>query len=212
MALPDSWTNKPNAIKDYLEAIRQAEPPDRFSIKFLDNLGFKSTNDRKFIGILKSLKFLDADGKPTARYYEYLDLSQSEVVLADAIRDAFGDLFSINKDAHKLNTEEVKNKLKTLYAGSKKTTVIGYIANTFTALVACADFDAVEAKDKTVPARKPPDAGPDDAPSLNKERPSPAGRKLSVDGLQYHINIVLPESRDQAVYDAIFKALRDHLG
>jgi hypothetical protein len=33
-----------------------------------------------------------------------------------------------------------------------------------------------------------------------------------VAGLQYHINIVLPETRDQAVFDAIFKALRDHLG
>jgi hypothetical protein len=31
-------------------------------------------------------------------------------------------------------------------------------------------------------------------------------------GLQYHINIVLPETRDQAVFDAIFKALREHLG
>ena len=35
---------------------------------------------------------------------------------------------------------------------------------------------------------------------------------LSVDALQYHINIVLPDTRDQSVYDAIFKSLRDHLG
>jgi hypothetical protein len=34
---------------------------------------------------------------------------------------------------------------------------------------------------------------------------------IKLDSLQYHINIVLPESRDQAVYDAIFKSLRDHL-
>ena len=36
--------------------------------------------------------------------------------------------------------------------------------------------------------------------------------KLGLDSLQYHINIVLPDTRDQAVYDAIFKSLRDHLG
>ena len=35
---------------------------------------------------------------------------------------------------------------------------------------------------------------------------------LDLGALQYHINIVLPDSRDQAVYDAIFKSLRDHLG
>jgi hypothetical protein len=33
-----------------------------------------------------------------------------------------------------------------------------------------------------------------------------------VSGLQYHINIVLPDTRDQAVFDAIFKSMRDHLG
>lgn len=212
MALPDSWTNKPNAIKDYLEAIRQAEPPERFSIKFLDNLGFKSTNDRKFIAILKSLGFLDADGKPTSRYYEYLDLSQSEAVLAEAIREAFGDLFAINKDAHKLEVDQVKNKLKTLYAGAKKTSVIGYIANTFTALVACADFDAADARGKPSPPKKLPDGETKEKEKTAPERRPAVGEKLTVDGLQYHINIVLPESRDQAVYDAIFKALRDHLG
>ena len=36
--------------------------------------------------------------------------------------------------------------------------------------------------------------------------------KITVSGLQYHINIVLPDTRDQAVYDAIFKSLREHLG
>jgi hypothetical protein len=36
--------------------------------------------------------------------------------------------------------------------------------------------------------------------------------KMSVGALQYHVNIVLPESRDQGVYDAIFKSLRQHLG
>ena len=212
MALPDSWTNKPNAIKGYLEAIRQAEPPERFSIKFLDNLGFKSTNDRKFISILKSLGFLDADGKPTDRYYEYLDLSQSEAVLAEAIREAFGDLFAINKEAQKFDTDQVTNKLKTLYAGAKKTSVIGYIANTFTALVGCADFEAADVKGKPTPPKKPSEDDPKEKKKLPLEQRPSVGEKLTVDGLQYHINIALPESRDQAVYDAIFKALRDHLG
>lgn len=35
---------------------------------------------------------------------------------------------------------------------------------------------------------------------------------VTLESLQYHINIILPDTRDQAVYDAIFKSLRDHLG
>ena len=64
MALPDSYTVKPNSIPAYFDAIRNAQPPERFAIKFLENLGFTSTNDRLFIGVLKELGFLTNDGVP----------------------------------------------------------------------------------------------------------------------------------------------------
>ena len=35
MALPDSYTLKPNAIPAYFDAILDAHPPERFSVKFL---------------------------------------------------------------------------------------------------------------------------------------------------------------------------------
>ena len=55
MALPESYTLKTGAIESYFNAILDAQPPERFSVKFLENLGFTSTNDRLFIGILKDL-------------------------------------------------------------------------------------------------------------------------------------------------------------
>ena len=86
MALPNSYTVKPGAISAYFDAIKNAEAPERFSNKFLVNLEFKSTNDRLFIGILKDLSFIDTDGVPKQRYYEFLDRSRSQRVLAEAIR------------------------------------------------------------------------------------------------------------------------------
>jgi hypothetical protein len=142
MALPDTYTLKPGSIPAYFDAILQAQAPDRFSIKFLDGLEFKSTNDRLLVGILKDLGFLDTDAVPTKRYYEFLDRSQSRRVLATAIREAYADLFAVNTDAHKLSTDEVENKLRTLYAGAKKDGVISRIARTFTALCEYADFSS----------------------------------------------------------------------
>ncbi len=77
MALPDSYTFKPGAIPAYFDALLDAEAPERFSIKFLEHLGFTSTNDRLLIGVLKELGFLNADGAPQQRYYEFLDRSRS---------------------------------------------------------------------------------------------------------------------------------------
>ena len=194
-----------------------AQPPERFSVKFLENLGFTSTNDRLFIGILKDLGFLNRDGAPQARYFEFLDRSLSKQVVAAGIRDAFAELFAINVRANDLSVEEVKNKLRTLYAGKKTPLVIGNVAKTFKALCDYADFSASVAPQIAQPGQS--EARPSEAPEAAAETSAPATTKpntshgkITVSGLQYHINIVLPDTRDQVVYDAIFRSLREHLG
>jgi hypothetical protein len=214
MALPDSYTLKTSALPAYFDAILDAQPPERFSLKFLENLGFTSTNDRLIIGILKDLGFLNRDGAPQRRYFDFLDKSRSKQVLAEGIREAFADLFAINTKANDFTIQEAKNKLRTLYGGQKTPLVIGNIAKTFRALCDYADFSS------PLPARPADEKQaneeeiekPNDALRAKAEKSEPLAGKIHVSGLQYHINIVLPETRDQAVFDAIFKSLRDHLG
>jgi hypothetical protein len=212
MSLPDSYTVKPGSIPAYFDAILDAQAPERFSIKFLENLGFTSTNDRLLIGLLKDLGFLNSDGVPQQRYFEFMDRSESRKVVAAGIRDAYGDLFSVNTKANELSAADAKNKLRTLYAGKKTDGVIDRIAATFAALCEYADFSqplTTDAKVEAVEQKKR------EEPSAQK-RPESAinavGQAITLDSLQYHINIVLPESRDQGVYDAIFRSLREHLG
>lgn len=217
MALPESYTLKPNAIPAYFDAILDAQPPDRFSLKFLENLGFTSTNDRLFIGILKDLGFLNRDGAPQQRYFDFLDRSQSKQVLAEGIKEAFSELFAINTKANNFSVDEAKNKLRTLFAGKKTDLVISNIAKTFRALCDYADFTGVsptvkkEAQAKSGAVETLQEPATDKIAAADLQQQAPSG-KIRVSGLQYHINIVLPETRDQAVFDAIFKSLRDHLG
>ena len=211
MSLPDSYTQKPNAIAAYFDAVLDAQPPERFSIKFLENLGFASTNDRLFVSILKDLGFLNADGVPQQRYFDFMDRSQSRRVVADGIREAYGDLFAVNTKANELTVTDIKNKLRTLYAGKKTDNVIERIAKTFAALCEYADFSKPESgqivaqKDKENSKETP-------QPKKTEAGIKAVGQAISLDSLQYHINIVLPETRDQGVYDAIFRSLREHLG
>lgn len=213
MALPSSYTLKPNAIPSYFDAILDAQAPERFSMKFLENLGFTSTNDRLLVGILKDLNFLNADAVPQQRYYEFLDRSQSRHVLAEAIRETYADLFSVNTKANELSVADVKNKLRTLYTGKKTDLVVSNIAKTFNALCEYADFS------KHLQSKAPPTSETEKLQKNEAKVEKAFAESIrSVEGairlesLQYHINIVLPESRDQAVYDAIFKSLREHLG
>jgi hypothetical protein len=83
-------------LKPFLEALRHAQAPEKVGLKFIEDLGFKSTNDRMFIPLLKAMRFVDESGKLTARYHAFLDDSEAKKVFADGIRDAFADLFRIN--------------------------------------------------------------------------------------------------------------------
>lgn len=211
MSLPNSYTLKVGTISDYFEGILNAEAPERFSNKFLEGIGFKSSNDRLLIGILKELGFLNADGVPQDRYFAFLDRSASNRVLAEGIKEAYSDLFAVNTSAHKLDATKSFNKLRTLYKGDKKDTVIKNIAKTFVALCDYADFSsppkAVEDVEPVVQ-----DAIADQKSNIQSDSGGHSPKQMNLESLQYHINIVLPDTRDQAVFDAIFKSLRDHLG
>lgn len=212
MPLPNSYVQT-GRMQDYFEAMLNAEPPSRFSTSFMQNLGFKSSNDRAFIGVLRELGFIDSDGKPMERYYQFLDKSQWRYVLAEGIRDAYSDLFAINKNADTMSREEVKNKLRSLYSGHKSDKVIGLIARTFDDLTEIGDFSELGSSVNGNHLDK--DITGDTQVNVNGTGEASArthSQKISVDALQYHINIVLPETRDQSVYDAIFRSLREHLG
>jgi hypothetical protein len=192
-------------LEAFLNALQTAQAPERFTTKFLQNLEFSSSNDRLFIGLLKGLGFIDESGAPQQRYFDFLDQTQARTVLAQAIREAYDDLFRINKDANTLSEEEIKNKLKTLTRGEKSDKVVGLMAKTFKALCDYADWS----KPSKTPA-EPKSKGDTVAPKETAAPPVGTLQSKPV-GLHYDIQIHLPTTRDSAVYDAIFKSLKDHL-
>jgi hypothetical protein len=199
MALPTSYLTSTKNLEAIFNAIKSAQAPEKFTQAFLESLEFKSTADRLIIGVLKSIGFLDEGGKPTDRYFRFLDQTQSAKVLAEGVRDAYQDLFKINTKANELTKQDVINKFKTLSQGQLSDAVLDKMATTFATLSKHADFTAGPAAQQTI---QPPVVE-----HVEPERTN--GLKLG--GLVYNIQIVLPESRDPTVYDALFQSLRRHL-
>lgn len=206
MSLPKSYMTSTKRLPEILEAIQTAQAPKTFSTRFLEKLGFKAKGDRLIIGVLKDLEFLDDKGIPKDRYYQFLDQSQSGRVLAEGIKKAWSDLFAINVNAHQLTKAQFSGKLKTLSQGQLSDRVIAQHYFTFSALVKNADFTS----------HKPP-IPPERKEESRKERPEMTEpperheRKPKIGGLVYNIQIVLPDTRDAAVYDALFRSLKEHL-
>jgi len=208
MALADAYLTQVKNLPQIFQAIRQAQPPERFTYKFLDGLDFKSTNDRPIIGVLKALGFVDESGVPKQPYFDYMDDERHKTVLADGIRRAYADLFKLNNKADEKDAAWVKNKLKILAQGAKSDVVLGRMAATFVALCKEADFSAPAIAPKETKVEVPNDSPVTMPPNPDQ---SQAHSKQHRFALAYNIHIELPAVRDQTVYDAIFKSLRENL-
>lgn len=211
MALPEQYLITTKNLDAFFNSILSAQAPAKFTNKFLEQLEFKSTNDRLLIGILKALKFVDANGVPQDRYFKFLDQTQSKTLLAESIFEAYSDLFAINTKANEMTVAEVKNKLKTLTQGSKKDNILHLMANTFTSLCKYADFSAPKntsmiALTKEEHKQK---SNFDENPTSNMKHEL-INKQITTE-MHYNIQIHLPETRDMGVYDAIFKSLKEHL-
>lgn len=206
MALPKSYLTSTKNLSAILNAIKIAKAPDKFTQKFLASLEFKSSSDRLIIGVFRDSGFLAEDGKPTNRYYDFLDQTQSDKILAEGIREAYSDLFAVNVNAHKMTRDEVSNKFRTLSEGQLSKAVLNKMATTFISLVKLADF-------KTPLKKEKPTKGKEEIEGKKEhleEKPH-EGRTVKLGGLVYNIQLILPESRDPAVYDALFRSLKEHL-
>lgn len=210
MALPTSYmTGSFSKIPQYFDTMLTAKAPDKFTAKFMADLGFTSSNDRQFVNVLKAIGFLDEAGTPTERYFKFLDQSFSKQMVAEGVREAYGDLFALNISANNMTKSEVEGKFKTLTNGSKENATISYMASTFINLCGYADWTEPQILENKLDGKSS-----DINQKLivnNAEETEQYNQQKSGFDLNYDIHIHLPATRDQAVYDALFASFAKHI-
>lgn len=207
MAITNSYLTSTKNLESIINSVINAKAPERFTNKFLEDLGYKSSNDRLIIGMFKALGLLDDNGQPLQRYYEFLDQTQTGRIIAIGIEEAYEDLFNLRKDAQNLTNDEVKNKLKTITQGQKSDKILALMAMTFRAFCDLADWDAV-ATEELNKAETTPIFTTNDTAEKTQVKTTPVTTDMN---LHYNIQIHLPETTNMAVYDAIFQSLKKHL-
>jgi hypothetical protein len=215
MALSSSYIQVYGQLPDVFARISEAQAPEKFTRQYLKDLGFSSSNFHALIPLLKSLKFLTDDGAPNTRYHEYRNTARSRQIMAEALREAYGDLFTIKAKPTEADRSLIEGKFKSTHNVSPNVSKL--MASTFYALLGLADLDASPA------AITPPVA--DGAPAKPKEPEKPPAPQVGSGGnsekhsdtskakptLHYNIQIHLPATKDVEVFNAIFKALKEHL-
>lgn len=216
MAVPTAYLTSTKNTANIFAAIQKASvPPNGFTHEFLKQLGFQSSGDRPIIPVLKAIGFLDESGRPTELYRLYKDPAQAKRALAKGIRIGYADLFAIDNDAHKKSVKDLAGMFARL--SDKGDSVTAKMGSTFSALASLADFTGDVEPSDGVADNGGDSGGPfegdleDGGGGGDRNREGVGFGAAGTFALRHDIHVHLPLSTDVAVYDAIFKSLRENL-
>lgn len=189
-------------ITKALDGIRRAATPDRFTQDFLaSKLGLKGGTPKPVIPFLKRTGFLASDGSPTDRYKQFRNDSSKGMAAAEALREGFNPLFQIDENVHKATDDELRGLIVQITGTDKDSSTVAAILGSFKALKAYADFT----RPSPILIVEEPDLSDNHTPD-EPESLTPLGISLG-----YTINLNLPATTDIAVFNAIFRSLRENL-
>lgn len=194
---------EPNKIEKVLRKIKEAKVPERFTQDFLDTvLNCKGGNYRQFVPLAKKLSILNSDGTPTELYKKFRNNATSSFAMAQALKVGYAEVFDRNEYANKLSKEDFKGLVVEITGLEPKNRVVKLICSTFETLKKLADFE------QTLPEEE-------SSKELSDSTKGTQGAQEEIRdfdlNLSYTINLVLPKTDDPAVFNAIFRSLREHL-
>lgn len=160
---------------------------------------------RPIIPILKATGLLNQTGAPTELYAQFQTDAGRPVAALQALRNGFGEIFRRNQYAHKAEEAALIDVIVAITGLPKKEGIVRYILTTFQAFQEYAKQAREDAK---------LDDGGDAPPSYDTPPPPPINQNGGAAGrlqLAYNINVVLPETTNVEVYNAIFRSLKANL-
>lgn len=186
-------------LSPFFSHIQSAAIPDKMHQQYLKKAGFTSSYDSAIIPLFKFIGFLDSSGVPTKLWREYRDKSKAGKVLASALKDSYNELFSLFPDAHRKDTEALRNYFSA--HTTKGESVLTAIVSTFKTLCTLSDFDTAE-----ITA-----AIGEELQKLPEEGKLHAREVLREYTININIQLQLPSTENALVYEKLFEALKKHL-
>ena len=200
------YINAYGGITKALERIKSASTPDRFTLDFLSaKLALKGGSARPIIPFLKRTGFLNGDGTPTDLYKRFRNDALRPSAAAQAVKIGYRALYEINEYVHDLSEKDLKGVVVQATGLDANSSMVRSILGSFKALRSFADFEAKGTEDV---AEGEIENSDDEAQEGNGQKRTSNGVDLK---LGYTINLNLPATSDIAVFNAIFKSLREHL-
>lgn len=199
------YTPSPGAITNVLNRVIDAETPDKFSNDFLETkLRTSGGAARSVPPLLKKLNLLTGDGTPTELYRQFRSADSRSDAMLSALKHGYRELYSRNEYSHELPDDKLDGLIIEITGLPKGDSIISYIRNSFKNFKTYIDPNKLgKSKTRDIAADSDQDQNGD-----QNQGNSNTNHKV---GLTYNINIVVPETDDIKILNAIFQAVKRNL-
>jgi Family of unknown function (DUF5343) len=200
------YTSSAGVLRRVLGKIPTSEKPSIFTSDFLGTvLNATGGAARPIIPILKSTGMLNQNGSPTELYSQFQTESGRPTAALQALRNGYGEIFKRNTYAHKADEAALTDVIVQVTGLPGTDQIVRYIYSTFQAFQELAKGAKEAQGDEAAGDGR---TGGDDNDGVSERSPEVRNGKLN---LAYNINVVLPETTNVEVYNAIFRSIKGNL-
>lgn len=203
----------PGTITTTLKRIQSVPTPPKVTQDFVKTkLRIRGGSGNSMAAFLKKIGFVNADGSPSELYVKFRNSATAAAAAAQAFKTGYAPLYEHNEYMHDLPEKDIRGLIIEVTGCGETSRIIPLTLACIKHLRAFANFDT--SLETSEPAEASDEANsqlpaPAIPPAEGAPPPSP-GRKLGMN-LGYTINLNLPASKDIAVFNAIFKSLKENL-
>ena len=196
----------PGSIKTALERIRSAATPDRVTGDFVETkLQIKGGQGSAILPYLKKIGLVASNGSPTSLYRAFRNPATGGAAIASAIKLGYKPLGDVNEYFYELDDQKLRGLIVQVTGSEPDSASTRLIVSTLKAIKEFASFDdALEDKGTTLVAPN------SEATSIDRGYGREQENRVGLN-LAYTINLNLPATADQAVFNAIFRSLKENL-
>jgi Family of unknown function (DUF5343) len=192
-------------VEKALLGIKAAATPESVTQDFVKTiLKIPGGSGNQMAAFLKKIGFAKVDGSPSEIYTRFRNSSSMGNAAADALKAGYGPLSIRNEYWYALDDAKLRGLIIEETGEESDSAIVGYILGSIKGLRKFATFDQKSNEPSKVEVNEM-------APRLPTAVPPDSNVQSVGLRLGYTINLNLPATTDVAVFNAIFKSLKEHL-
>lgn len=192
-----------------LNNIAAAATPDSVTQNFVKTiLKISGGSGNQMASFLKKIGFVNPDGTPSEIYRKFRNSATRGVAAAESLRFGYAPLYKRNEYLHELTDKDLKGLILEETGAAADSSSPNLILSCIKAIKQFADFKKAHEPDVQSDLQSTTDV--DFEPRQSNHDSGTTERKIAL-SVGYNINLNLPATSDIAVFNAIFKSLKDNL-